>query len=614
MGQANCCWRSREALTDAEAVLSTDVRLTRGRKRSERRLLLLQEELVVAKLQHGTTLRPQLRLALDQLWVLSSGKQAAGEVKEEEEESSDEDGTSIVLIWPTGTCVATFGSRELKQLWVGKLLGTPEGAKGARVTSVPSIKLLQKELSRHRGWRTFSARSLQRLMEGQAEADPKQGPPTAPSTKGGGLCRSAAGESGGSTSRRRRGLPWPFALRRSPAAAPEPGQAGSGCSRVLFGQPLAALCGEAGTLPRPIQELLDILHQRGPSTEGIFRRADRTTALQKLKEALDRGADVDLPSQSVILLAAVLKVSASALQLEELLAGLESSKAHLKPLALQDFLRSIPGKLLVTELYQDWVQAMERPSRQARVEELKVVAEKLPAAHLLLLKRLLPLLQSIGHHVSTSRMTSSNLAICLGPNLLGPPDEDLLPLEAMLEVTEKVKLLVEFLIENGSDIFGEEMAGQMSPAPMDRSTELPLEKQHGPAGESDAEEQQAKAFPAAPASLLVLQRAAGGDEVVGAETAEAPVALSPTSPETMVDCPGCAEELKSLSEHRRFAGSIQKNDGQRKRKREETWAEERPCHQAKKRREEKKGTEKKREGAKGQEAPGADFPLLVEPL
>ncbi|CAM9671830.1 unnamed protein product, partial [Bubo scandiacus] len=55
------------------------------------------------------------------------------------------------------------------------------------------------------------------------------------------------------SSRRRRGLPWPFTLRQSPAAAPAPGQAGSGCSRALFGQPLAALCGEAGTLPRPIQ-------------------------------------------------------------------------------------------------------------------------------------------------------------------------------------------------------------------------------------------------------------------------------------------------------------------------------------------------------------------------
>ncbi|XP_074755965.1 T-cell activation Rho GTPase-activating protein-like [Athene noctua] len=208
------------------------------------------------------------------------------------------------------------------------------------------------------------------------------------------------------------------------------------------GKPLAALCGEAGTLPRPIQELLDILHQRGPSTEGIFRRAAGATELRNLKEALDRGADVDLPSQPEILLAAVLK----------------------------DFLRSIPGKLLDVDLYQDWMRAMERPSQQARVEELRVVAEKLPAAHLLLLKRLLPLLQNIGHQVSTSRMTSSNLAICLGPNLLGPPDEALLPFEAMLEVTEKVKLLVEFLIENGSDIFGEEMAGQMSPEPVDTST------------------------------------------------------------------------------------------------------------------------------------------------
>ena len=41
----------REALTDAEAVLSTDVWLTRGHRRSERRLLLLQEELVIAKLR-----------------------------------------------------------------------------------------------------------------------------------------------------------------------------------------------------------------------------------------------------------------------------------------------------------------------------------------------------------------------------------------------------------------------------------------------------------------------------------------------------------------------------------------------------------------------------------
>ncbi|KAM7118173.1 uncharacterized protein J5F26_002861 [Ciconia maguari] len=136
----------------------------------------------------GTSLRPQLRLALDQLWVLSGGKEAAGE--EEEEAGSDEDRTTLIFIWPTGSCIADFGSRALKELWVGTLLGTPEGAKRARVTRLPSLKLLEKELSRRHAWRTVSVRSLERLMEGQAEADPKQGPPPVPAGNGGGLCRS----------------------------------------------------------------------------------------------------------------------------------------------------------------------------------------------------------------------------------------------------------------------------------------------------------------------------------------------------------------------------------------------------------------------------------------
>ena len=60
--------------------------------------------------RHGTSLRPQLCLALDQLWVLSSGKEAAGQDgQEEEEQGTDEDSTSVILAWPTGSCIATFG-------------------------------------------------------------------------------------------------------------------------------------------------------------------------------------------------------------------------------------------------------------------------------------------------------------------------------------------------------------------------------------------------------------------------------------------------------------------------------------------------------------------------
>ncbi|XP_052635170.1 T-cell activation Rho GTPase-activating protein-like [Harpia harpyja] len=244
------------------------------------------------------------------------------------------------------------------------------------------------------------------------------------------------------------GLPWPFALRRTPAAAQAPGQAGSGCGRALFGQPLAALCGEDGSLPQPIQEMLAALHKEGPSTEGVFRRAASGTQFRELRETLDHGAHVDLGSQPALLLAVILK----------------------------DFLRSIPAKLLVTDLYEDWMAAMQKSSKEEKVEELKAVAEKLPGANLLLLKRLLALLQHIGHNASSSRMTASNLAICLGPNLLSPPNEDLLPLEAMLAVTEKVNVLVAFLIENCGDIFVEEMAGRSCPsagelpAPMDGAT------------------------------------------------------------------------------------------------------------------------------------------------
>lgn len=46
-----CSLLCRKVLSDKEVLLSTDVAVTRGRKRSERRLLLLQEELVVAKLR-----------------------------------------------------------------------------------------------------------------------------------------------------------------------------------------------------------------------------------------------------------------------------------------------------------------------------------------------------------------------------------------------------------------------------------------------------------------------------------------------------------------------------------------------------------------------------------
>ncbi|XP_050749035.1 T-cell activation Rho GTPase-activating protein-like [Gymnogyps californianus] len=364
---------------------------------------------------------------------------------------------------PCRECLSGLGS-------LPEHCSSSRAAQASLLTFLHSFSLAQ--------WRTFSTRSLERLMEGQAQ--PRFG---ARSRSWGSALAAAVGRQ---------------LLRQAPLLLPLP------------------------------QELLAVLQREGPATEGIFRRAASATEFRELREALDRGAHIDLGSQPALLLAVILK----------------------------DFLRSIPAKLLVSHLYEDWMQAMERTSKQAKVEELKAVAEKLPAANLLLLQRLLSLLQRIGHNASTSRMTSSNLAVCLGPNLLSPPNEDQLPLQAMLEVTAKVNVLVEFMIENRGDVFGEETPGlscpsaQESPAPMAGSTDLRLEEQSGPAGRADKDHQATACLDASP-SLLDLLKEAGGDTLLQSETAEAPRALPPTTPESAAEALVRPEQRTSLPEERR---------------------------------------------------------------
>ncbi|NXN32857.1 TAGAP protein, partial [Nycticryphes semicollaris] len=221
-----------------------------------------------------------------------------------------------------------------------------------------------------------------------------------------------------------------FTLRRSSTSRNSLGQLDSGAKIALFGQPLAIICGEDDTLPQPVQDLLAILYMKGPSTEGIFRKAANEKARKELKEDLNKGGNVDLKSKSVHLLAVVLK----------------------------DFLRNIPSKLLSDDLYEKWMQALEKPSKQEKTEELKEVADKLPRPNLLLLKHLLSLLHHISQNAKTNRMDSSNLAICLGPNMLSPETNNTLPLEVQKEMNDKVTVLVEFLINNCSEIFGEDIA------------------------------------------------------------------------------------------------------------------------------------------------------------
>ncbi|NXJ67137.1 TAGAP protein, partial [Rostratula benghalensis] len=258
------------------------------------------------------------------------------------------------------------------------------------------------------------------------QADGKKCPSLVPADAEDGLCHSAAD----GTKKRKKVISQSFTLRRSSTNGNSLGQLDLGAKIALFGQPLAIICGEEDTLPQPVQDLLAILYLKGPSTEGIFRKAANEKARKELKEDLNKGGNVDLKSKS----------------------------AHLLAVVLKDFLRNIPSKLLSADLYEKWMQALEKPSKQEKIEELKEVADKLPRPNLLLLRHLLSLLHHISQNAETNRMDSSNLAICVGPNMLSPETDTTLPLEVQKEMNDKVTVLVEFLINNCSEIFGEDIA------------------------------------------------------------------------------------------------------------------------------------------------------------
>ncbi|XP_075302601.1 T-cell activation Rho GTPase-activating protein isoform X2 [Opisthocomus hoazin] len=292
--------------------------------------------------------------------------------------------------------------------------------------------------------KTLNAGNMESLIECQSEADAQKCPPLVPAESEDGHCHSADG-----TKKRKTVISQSFTLRRSSASGNSPGQLDSGAKIALFGQPLAVLCGEDDTLPQPVQDLLAILYMKGPTTEGIFRKAANEKARKELKEDLNKGGNVDLKSKSVHLLAVVLK----------------------------DFLRNIPSKLLSADLYDKWMQALEKSNKQEKLQELKEVAAQLPRPNLVLLKHLLSLLHHISQNAEISRMDSSNLAICVGPNMLSPETDNALPLEVQKEINDKVTVLVEFLINNCSEIFGEDIAlpvcasAEESPEHTDSSTE-----------------------------------------------------------------------------------------------------------------------------------------------
>ncbi|XP_038253841.1 T-cell activation Rho GTPase-activating protein [Dermochelys coriacea] len=288
-----------------------------------------------------------------------------------------------------------------------------------------------KVLSSCNAPKSLNASNMETFIECQSEGDIKKCHLLVSCDSEDGLCHLIDGNK-----KRKKVISWPFALRWNSNVSESSGHLESDLKTSLFDQPLSIVCGEDDTLPKPIQDILTTLYFKGPFTEGIFRKAANEKARKELKEVLNSGGKVDLEGKPVHLLAVVFK----------------------------DFLRNIPHKLLSSELYDEWMTAMEKQSNPDRIEGLKEVADKLPRPNLLLLKHLVFVLHHLSKTSEVNRMDSSNLAICIGPNLLTPKHDETLPLEVQKQLSDKVKTLVEFLIDNYFEIFVEDISLLFSPS------------------------------------------------------------------------------------------------------------------------------------------------------
>ncbi|XP_060716066.1 rho GTPase-activating protein 20 [Tachysurus vachellii] len=197
----------------------------------------------------------------------------------------------------------------------------------------------------------------------------------------------------------------------------------------LFGLPLSMVCKD-NSLPKPIMDMLVFLFQEGPFTRGIFRRSAGAKACRELRDKLDSGIQVvPMSRQSIFVIAAVLK----------------------------DFLRSIPGSLLLSDLYEKWMATMDFSDKaeDSQIKAIQSLVMCLPSENILLLKHVLAVLYNIQLHAEDNQMNAVNLAICISPSLLWSPAPSTPEMEG--EGTKKVCDLAKVMIEKCMAIMEEDV-------------------------------------------------------------------------------------------------------------------------------------------------------------
>ncbi|XP_073492614.1 rho GTPase-activating protein 17 isoform X4 [Aquarana catesbeiana] len=186
----------------------------------------------------------------------------------------------------------------------------------------------------------------------------------------------------------------------------------------------------------PIEACVMMLLETGMKEEGLFRIAAGASKLKKLKAALD----------------------CSTSQLEEFY-----SDPHAVAGALKSYLRELPEPLMTFSLYDEWTAAGNVPDQNTKLQSLWVVCQKLPKPNYENFRYLVKFLAKLSHYSDVNKMTPSNIAIVLGPNLLWAKHEGTLA-EIAAATSVHVVTIIEPIIQHADWFFPEEVDFNVSGA------------------------------------------------------------------------------------------------------------------------------------------------------
>lgn len=129
---------------------------------------------------------------------------------------------------------------------------------------------------------------------------------------------------------------------------------------------------------------------------------------------------------------------------------IEYRDVHVIASVLKSYLRELPEPLLTYELYYNWIEAAKLPTEELRVEALSNVIKKLPLANYDNLRYLIKFLAELPKNPK-NKMTSSNIAIVIAPNILWSVT-DMCNVADMSNATI-VNSVVEMLVSNVDKLF-----------------------------------------------------------------------------------------------------------------------------------------------------------------